>query len=142
VSERNPERQPDEIRQVPVDPEGSRPKDKTAPVSGAELRTLDEEVVVQLIQGMSNRKKAAAFKRRQKTQPGYVRARRDRFRVVFTIVAFAAILIEAGVAVYITEIAKTSSWDHVKDWLIIVMAPFIAFATLAGAFWYPTKETE
>lgn len=54
---------------------------------------------------------------------------------MFTTVAVGAILIEAGVAVYIPEIAKTSSWDHVKDWLIIVVALFIAFATLAGAFW-------
>jgi hypothetical protein len=68
--------------------------------------------------------------------------RRERIRLGITIAIFLAMLIEAGVAVYIAAIAKLSSWDHVKDWLVIALAPFVVAATVASSFWFPSREAD
>ena len=146
MTEHDASRQADEIREVTADPDGSRPKDRTAPVEGGQLRPPGEIDINRLVEQLPERAKVNVAERWQKSQPEYVRAarisRRERIRLWITIAVFLAMLIEAGVAVYIAAIAKTSSWDHVKDWLIISSAPFVAAATVTSTLWFPSREAE
>lgn len=50
------------------------------------------------------------------------------------------IIAEAGAALYVAQVAKIASWDTVKDWLILALAPLVAAATVAVTYWFPSKE--
>jgi hypothetical protein len=145
VTEHGQAQGPSDVREVTAEPDGSGPKDQTAPVAGGALHSGDIDVM-RLYEQLPAKDKAKFVERWQTSQRDYVQAtktqRRERIRLWITITIFLAMLIEAGVAVYIAAIAKSASWDHVKDWLIIVLAPFIAAATVASSFWFPSREAD
>jgi hypothetical protein len=146
VSDREDSGQAGEIRKVTADHDGSRRQDRTAPVEGGQIRPAHELDINRLIEQLPENAKVDAFKNWQKSQPDSVRAariaRRERIRLFITIVVFSVIFTESAIAVYIAAIAKSSSWDHVKDWLIISSGPFVAAATVTSTFWFPSREAD
>jgi hypothetical protein len=73
--------------------------------------------------------------------------RRDRFRFWLAIVLFVGIVAESLVAVYFAWVAPDGGvyhhdWDTVKDWLSLSVVPLAAAASIAAAFWFPTRETD
>lgn len=68
--------------------------------------------------------------------------RTQQIRAVLTLLLFVAIVAEAGVAAYVVNVAETASWDTVKDWLSLSLAPLTAAAAIAAAFWFPTGGKE
>jgi hypothetical protein len=131
--------------EVTASPEGSGKKDPTAPVKGGELRPdgIDGQAVYDQL---SPKAKEQFAKRWQDRHPDWIAAkkdaRRERMRLFITIVVFVAIIAEAGVAVYLAAVAKSASWDTIKDWLTLVLAPLIAAATVASTFWFPSREAD
>jgi hypothetical protein len=75
------------------------------------------------------------------------RRRRDRFRFFLAIALFVGIVGESLVAVYIAWVAPDGGlyhqdWDTVKDWLSLSAVPLAAAASIAAAFWFPTREID
>jgi hypothetical protein len=128
-------------REVDAAPEGSGAKDWTAPVEGGQLR--GDVDINRLLDHVPAAETAALAERliesKSKTDS---RSRRDRIRICITIVVFGAIVLEAGAGVYIAAIAKSASWNDVKDWMTISLAPLVAAATVASSFWFPSREAD
>ncbi len=129
-------------------------RDATAPVAGGQ--TVPEDVTDVLDRLPENERTTLAeqwLKARPEVVGAATKRRRDRFRVFIAIALFVAIAAESLVAAYIAWWAPKKGfpphgdfhrqdWDTVKDWLTISMVPLAAAASLAAAFWYPTREAD
>lgn len=129
-----------------TDEDAPRPNDKTAPIAGAALTDVDERSFIEILERLPPRKRASYATFIEKGKPSQLAAskqkRRDRFRMAFSILLVLGIVGEALIALYITEVSKTQSWDTMKDWLVLALAPLIAAAAVAAAFWFPSKEVD
>lgn len=131
-------------REVPGGDEGTGRKDATAPVAGA---ALSPEIDFQALYERLPEKKRARFANRMlASQPEQIAAarhkRRERIRAWLTFLVLVGIIGEAAAAFYVASVTKTASWDEVKDWLTLSLAPLVAAASVAAAFWFPSREGE
>jgi hypothetical protein len=130
-------KQPDEVKELPVDEDG--PRDTKTPVKGAELRQID---YMEVFNGLPEKARAKVGKQVLKNHPDQRAARRDKVRFWLAVLLAFAVLIDAGVALYLAAIDKSITWDQLKDWLTLGLVPFTPAMAVAFAFWYPTKESE
>lgn len=133
--------EPETPREVDVTAEGSGAKDRVAPVEGGQLRG-GVDINRLLDQVPAGERGALAERLIDSASKTDSRRRRDRIRLWITIIVFAAIVLEAGAGVYIAAIAKSASWNDVKDWMTIALAPLVAAATVASSFWFPSREAD
>lgn len=127
---------PAKVVEAPPDEKGA--KDSVAPVQGAKLRSAD---VGELLSQMSKKERQKAAKRLVDAHPDLRKVRRERVRVLITVILVAAVFIDGAVALGLA-IANTISWEELKDWLTLALVPLTPGVAVALAFWFPTKETE
>lgn len=131
-------------KEVPADAEGTGALDAAAPVAGAELRA--EIDMMAIYQGLPDKEKARFADQLLAAQPAQVaaaqRKRTQLIRASLTALLFGAIVAEAGVALYVVNVAETETWDTVKDWLALSLAPLTAAAAVTAAFWFPTSGSD
>lgn len=133
------------IRDVPEGEiaEGKGANDGVAPVKDAAVaREID---LMTVFDGLPERDRARFGKELIKIRPEVLIAaqkrRRDRIRLWLTVIVLASVIGEALVAMYLTQ-RNGISWDHMKDWLTLAVAPLAALLGAVGAFWFPSKELE
>jgi hypothetical protein len=129
----------------PPEPAEREPNEGTVPIIGPSIRRGDIDGM-RLFEQLPDAEKAKFAKRWQQTQPGHLEAerrkRRERIRLWITVLVFAGIVVTAGFAIYAGVIAKTRSWNEIKDWLSLAVAPLVAAATVASMFWFPSREAD
>jgi hypothetical protein len=116
--------------------EGARAGDAAAPVQGAQLRRADLPAILGALPKKDRAKIASDY------LAGPAKFRRETIRVLLTFVIVLGIVADGGVALYLAQFAKSISWDTVKDWLTLAVAPLAAAAGVAFAFWFPSKAAE
>ena len=130
-------------RDVPEDEtaEGTGSNDDVAPVQdAASERDID---LTKVFDKLPEKDRAKFASELIKTQPAMLaaaqRTRRDRIRTTLTIIVVLGVIGEALLALYLTQ-ENGISWDHMKDWLTLAVAPLAALLGGIGAFWFPSKE--
>ena len=125
--------------------EGTGARDAVAPVQGAvEQRKIDFNAVYEGLPNKDRSKFAEQLLQGERTPEqlwALHKQRRDTIRLWLTIILVASVVAEAGVAVYLAQ-ANQISWDHLKDWLTLSVAPLAAAMGVAATFWFPSKETD
>jgi hypothetical protein len=130
-------------KEVLADADGTGPKDATSPVAGWKMEA-EVDLMAILYNGLPKSKRARFAERFLETPEQIAAAqkrRTQRIRAGFTVLLFVFMAVEAGAAIYIASIAETESWDTVKDWLTLSLAPLAAAGAVAAAFWFPTGGT-
>jgi hypothetical protein len=135
---------PADEKTVPAQEDGTGARDREAPIEGGQLHpaTADDVDWGSLIKSLPKKERAKAVKRLQSADPKLRGVRRDRVRFWLTIILLIAIIGESVTALYLVEGSDTLSWDTAKDWLLLSLVPLTTAATIAVAFWFPTKESD
>jgi hypothetical protein len=123
-------------------------KDGADPISGGPklVATPEVDIIGMLYQRMPEGDRLQFASQVLKGQPDQLAAekhrRRERFRRTFTLVLVIGIIVDGLIALYFTEVSKSLSWTHMKDWLTLALGPLIAAATAATSFWFPSREAD
>lgn len=121
-------------RRSPRMEEGTGKRDAVAPVQGAVLKPLDLNSVVEGLPA----KERARIARSQLPN----RTRRERFRLLITVLLLVGIIADGFAALYLVEVTGDVSWDTAKDWLALAVAPLVAASAVAATFWFPSRESD
>jgi hypothetical protein len=114
------------------------PEEQPLPAAAVQ-RSID---LMTIYEGLPENERARAAERIIALSDEAQKNRRERVRRTLAYLLFGAIVAEALIAFYVAEVAKSASWDEVKDWLTLSLVPLTTAAGIAASFLYPSKETE